>query len=315
MPRRSPFTSFGSQLAALAKPQLADLHLHTTKSDGTYAPSQVAALAQQAGITAIAVTDHDTLAAVEEVRAAAAEQLEVITGVEISAAFAAREVHLLGYFVRSDHAELNAALTSVCDRRRERFLDYIAKLANKGHELPADRVNSIADATPSLGRRHVASLLVEHRITHSLTEAFHRFLSPLREQVLPKVLVPVEEAIQLIHAAGGVASLAHPSAELDDDAFRTLAGYRLDAIEVEYPWGRNSRTAKLREVAKRFGFAVSGGSDCHGPNPSHRRIGSHGISLEELESLRRLAAYGSQHARKRAAVDEQALAGDVPRLA
>ncbi|MCE9564482.1 MAG: PHP domain-containing protein [Planctomycetes bacterium] len=264
--------------------------MHTTKSDGEFTPSQVATLAQQAGLAAIAITDHDTCAAVDEVRAAAPEQLEVIAGVEISAEFADREVHVLGYFVRTNHAELNAALSRVCIRRRERFHDYVSKLANRGHTLPAERVKSLADATPSLGRRHIASLLVECRIAHNRTEAFHRFLGPLREQVMPKVLVPVEEAIHLVHAAGGVASLAHPSAELDDAAFRTLAGYRLDAIEVEYPWGRNSRTSKLRDVAERFGFAVSGGSDCHGPDPSHRRIGSHGINLEEFETLRSRAA-------------------------
>ncbi len=312
MPRRSAFTSVGSRLAALAKIRRADLHLHTTKSDGEFTPAQVAAFAQQAGLAAIAVTDHDTCAAVDEVRAAATEQLEVIAGVEISAAFLDREVHLLGYFVRTDHAELDAALTTVCDRRRERFRDYVAKLADRGHRIPEDRVKLIEDATPSLGRRHIATLLVECRITHSRTEAFHRFLGPLRSDVLPKVLVPVEEAIHLVHAAGGVASLAHPSAELDDDAFRTLAGFGLDAVEVEYPWGRNSRTVALREVAKRFGFAVSGGSDCHGPDPSHRRIGSYGINPDELEALR---SRSSQHAGKRATVNEEALPGDEPRVA
>ncbi|MBA4188069.1 MAG: hypothetical protein C0467_08620 [Planctomycetaceae bacterium] len=286
MPRRSPFTSIGSHLAALARPRRADLHLHTTKSDGEFSPTEVAAFAQQAGLAAIAVTDHDTLAAVDAVRSEVAEKLEVIAGVEISAAFMDREVHLLGYFMRTDHAELNAALARVCDRRRDRFQDYVAKLADRGHRIPAESVKQIEEATPSLGRRHIATLLVECRITHSRTEAFHRFLGPLRGEVMPKVLVPVEEAIHLVHAAGGVASLAHPSAELDDDAFRTLAGYGLDAIEVEYPWGRNSRTAALRDVARRFGFAVSGGSDCHGPDPSHRRIGSHGINPEELEALR-----------------------------
>jgi len=286
MPRRSPFTSLGSQLAALARPRRADLHLHTTKSDGEFTPLEVAAFAEQAGLAAIAVTDHDTLAAVDAVRSEVAEKLEVIAGVEISAAFRDREVHLLGYFIRTDHAELNAALARVCDRRRDRFRDYVAKLADRGHRVPEDRVKQIEEVTPSLGRRHIATLLVECRITHSRTEAFHRFLGPLRGEVMPKVLVPVEEAIHLVHAAGGVASLAHPSAELDDDAFRTLAGYGLDGIEVEYPWGRNSRTAALRDVARRFGFAVSGGSDCHGPDPSHRRIGSHGINPDELAALR-----------------------------
>lgn len=286
MPRRSPFTTVGSRLAALSKPRLADLHTHTTASDGEFTPSQVVALARQAGLAAVAVTDHDTLAAVGPARTAAESLLELIAGVEITAGFAGREVHLLGYFVRTDHAELNAALAQLCGRRRERFHDYVEKLANRGHPLPADRVRLVEEGTASLGRRHVAGLLVVNRIAHTRTEAFHRFLGPLREQVMPKLLLPVEEAIHLVHAAGGVTSLAHPHPELTNDEYRTLAGFGLDAIEAEYPWGRNSRTASLRDTARRFGFAVSGGSDCHGPDPSHRRIGSHGVGVEELVALR-----------------------------
>jgi predicted metal-dependent phosphoesterase TrpH len=285
MPRRSPFTNLARQLAALARPLLADLHTHTTASDGEFTPSQVAAHARQAGVAAVAVTDHDTLAGVAEAQAAA-PQLDVIAGVEISTSFCDREFHLLGYFVRTDHADLNAALARVCERRRERFREFIDRLRTGCRDIPADRVALVEQGAVSLGRRHVAQLLVACGIAHHRTEAFHRFVGPLRGEVGPKVLVPVEEAVHLVHAAGGVASLAHPPADLNDDAFRTLAGYGLDALEAEYPWGRNSRTAALREAASRFGFAVSGGSDCHGPDPHNRMVGTHGITVEELAALR-----------------------------
>jgi len=276
------------------RPQRADLHIHTIASDGEFTPSQVVALARHAGLCAAAITDHDTLAAVSEAQEASGEQFEIIPGVEISAEFAGREVHLLGYFVRLDYPELNARLEQVCVSRRERFRDFIAELANRGNPLPADRVKLIEENSPSLGRRHVATLLTFSGAAQTRTEAFHRFLGPLTKRVQPKRLVPVEEAIHLVRAAGGVASLAHPSPELTEDDFRTLAGFGLAAVEVDYPWGRNSPARKLHEVASRFGFALTGGSDCHGPQPTHRRIGSHGISMDELDRLRKLCGLGSE---------------------
>ena len=306
----------------MAEPRRADLHVHTTASDGAYTPSQVVALARQAGLAAVAVTDHDTLAGVRSllppsplegegpgVRGGFEEfpspgslreppspprgegnnsgpHPEIIPGVEISTAFAGRELHLLGYFVRPDHAELNATLVTLCDRRRERFRDYVARLAARGTVIPADRAELVEARTVSLGRRHVAELLLACGLATTRNEAFGRFLGPLTGQVLPKQLVPIEDAIGLVHAAGGVASLAHPPAHLTDDDFTHLMEAGLDAVEIVYPWGRHSPANRLREIAARFGFAVSGGSDCHGPDPAHRRIGSHAISSDELTRLR-----------------------------
>jgi predicted metal-dependent phosphoesterase TrpH len=285
VPRHSPFTRLCTDLAALDRPRRADLHVHTTASDGEFTPQQVVALARQANLTAVAITDHDTLAAIPEASEAAGGHIEVIPAVEITATFAGREVHLLGYFVNIHHAELNAALARLCDRRRDRFRDFVAKLAEQGRAIPADRAQLVEEATASLGRRHVAGLLVACGFAHHRTEAFHRFLGPLAGTVLPKELLPVEEAVALVHAAGGVASLAHPHPDLTDADFATLAGFGLDAIEAVYPWGRNSPESRLREVAARFGFAITGGSDCHGPTPTHRRIGSHAITADELAAL------------------------------
>jgi predicted metal-dependent phosphoesterase TrpH len=286
MPKRSPYTAAGRRVAELARPRRADLHVHTTSSDGEFTPTQVVALARQAGLAAVAVTDHDTLAAVGEAGAAAGDSLEVIPGVEITAAFGGREVHLLGHFVRTDQAELNATLARLCERRRERFRGFVSALAARGFALPAERVRLTEEGSASLGRRHVAVLLVACRFAGHRAEAFHRFVAPMGKDVPAKLLVPVEEAIGLVHASGGAASLAHPPADFTDEDFRTLAGFGLDGLEVEYPWGRNSPAARLREIAGRFGFAVSGGSDCHGPDPVRRRVGSHAVGRDELEALR-----------------------------
>jgi predicted metal-dependent phosphoesterase TrpH len=286
MPKRSPFTRLCGQLARLAAPARADLHVHTIASDGEYTPSQVVAHARLAGLRAVAITDHDTLAGVAEAGAAAGTAIELVPGVEISTALAGREFHLLGYFVRPDHAALNEALAAVCDARRERFRHFVALLRERGLPLPDDRVRLTAEASASLGRRHVAVLLVACGHARTRTEAFQRFLGPLAGRVRAKKLVPIEEAIRLVHDAGGVASLAHPPADFAEEQFATLRAAGLDAVEAVYPWGRNSPARRLREVAARLGLAVSGGSDCHGPDPAHRRVGSHAITSDELAALR-----------------------------
>jgi hypothetical protein len=124
-------------------------------------------------------------------------------------------------------------------------------------------------------------------IARNQTEAFHRFLSPLRKEVQPKLLVPVEEAIPLVIAAGGVASLAHPPELLESD-FQYFASCGLGAVEVDYPGSNRTSSARIRELANRLKLAVTGGSDCHGALPAHRRIGSHGILVDELNRLRNL---------------------------
>lgn len=286
--KHSPFTTLCGQLARLDSPHRADLHIHTTASDGEFTPSQVVAFARQAKLAAVAITDHDTLAGIHAAQDTAHEELEVIPGVEISATFQDREVHLLGYFVRTDHPGLQAEMTRLCERRRERFRSFIALLSERGIRLPEDRARYIEDLSPSLGRRHVASLLVASQVAKSLHEAFQRFLHPITRQVLPKVLLPVEQAIHLVREAGGVASLAHPSPELVETDFRSLAEMGLAALEVVYPWGRHSPAARLREIAAGLGLAITGGSDCHGANPAHRKIGSYTISQDELHILREL---------------------------
>jgi predicted metal-dependent phosphoesterase TrpH len=286
MTRTSPYTLAARQLAHLGPPARADLHVHTTHSDGEYTPSQVVALARQAGLRAVAVTDHDTLAGVAEAQHAAGELIELVAGVEISTSSAGRELHLLGYFVRTDHLELNAALARVCDSRRARFRELVALLRARGVPVAEDRARLVEEATASLGRRHVAGLVVACGAAATRTEAFHRFVNPLVGKVGPKALVPIEEAIHLVRGAGGVASLAHPPPELTETEFAALRGRGLDALEAAYPWGRRSPQARLRDLAARFGFAVSGGSDCHGPDPAHRHIGSHGITPAELGALK-----------------------------
>lgn len=289
MPRGQPFTALCQLAARLSEPRVADLHVHTTASDGDYTPSQVVALARRERLQAIAVTDHDTLAGVGPAVEAAAGRLEVIPGVELSAEFGGREVHILGYFVRPDDRRLAEHLATVCDRRRERFRAYVARLAAAGVTFPDGMAELEAERSTSLGRRHLAGLLVRTAAANSRYSAFQRFLVPLSPDVPANHLTSAAEVIRVVRDAGGVCSLAHPP-DGDEEALLTgLRGLGLAAVEAVFPAAAVTRTGRLRGLARRLGLAVTGGSDCHGPEAVGRAVGARGVTRDELHALRRLA--------------------------
>jgi predicted metal-dependent phosphoesterase TrpH len=285
MPARQPFTLL-CQLAS--RPRLAgraDLHLHTTSSDGAYTPAQLVDLARRAGLAAIAVTDHDTLCGVEATRAGAAGTgLEVISGVEITTELGEQELHLLAYFVRPDSEPLSNALAQIRAHRIERFDEMVRRLEARGVAVGED---DGGPAPETLGRRHLAERLVRSGEVATVREAFARYLKDGSPVAAPKWRLPVAEAIALVRDAGGVTSWAHPPAGAPFEQFAQLRCLGLQAIEVEYPETRRARNRQLREYAARLGLAISGGSDCHGPGP--RSVGCSTISSEEFERLRSLA--------------------------
>jgi 3',5'-nucleoside bisphosphate phosphatase len=287
MPARAPFTRLCQALAGGVPRGRADLHLHSTASDGRYTPAQLVDLARRTGLSALAVTDHDTLQGITPARAAAAEGLEVVSGVEISASWIDREVHLLGFFFDHCDTRLNEALDRLRVDREDRYREMVARL--KGCGAAVDDEDRPAPGT-AWGRRHLAGALVRAGQVGTLREAFNRYLDEGRPAFVEKALVPLPEAVRLVRGAGGVTSYAHPGNELDRAAIVSLRDVGLQAVEVEYPGFRASRTAELRRWAGELGMAVTGGSDCHGPDEPRRAVGARTISDEELEVLRGLAA-------------------------
>ncbi|MFQ3592974.1 MAG: hypothetical protein SNJ82_07255, partial [Gemmataceae bacterium] len=233
-------------------------------------------------LRAIAITDHDTMAGLQEARnAAQGTGLELIAGVEITTHHAGHELHLLGYFVDPDHAGLNAVLQTLRTARRQRFLEMVERLRRLGVSVDI----SEADLLPSsLGRRTLAELLVRQGHASSIREAFHRWLHDRGRAAVPKASLPTLQAIAQVRAAGGVASWAHPPYDQCVEHLKELAAAGLGAIEVVFPRVKPSLARQLRERSKLLGLAVSGGSDCHGPGGSG--VGSHTITSEELERLR-----------------------------
>ncbi len=286
MPTRQPFTTLCRAAARPRSAGRADLHVHTTHSDGAYTPAQVVELARRSGLAAVAVTDHDTLAGVGPAReAAAGTGLEVVPGVEISAEYGGHELHLLAYFVDVSDPGLSAALDRLCAHRAERFWDMVERLRGCGVSLDEGVVRARA-GSGALGRRHLAELLVEGRQVGSVREAFVRYLGDRGRATVAKVRLPVREALALVRDAGGVAGWAHPSAACTPEAVRELRGWGLGALEVDYPGCRAARSRELRAVAADLGLAVTGGSDCHGPGDYRRDVGARGVTAEELAALR-----------------------------
>jgi predicted metal-dependent phosphoesterase TrpH len=290
MPAQQPFTTLCQLAARPRRGDRADLHLHTIHSDGSYTPAQVVELAIRTGLCAIAITDHDTLSGVAPARAAAARTgLEVIAGVEISAEHHGRELHLLGYFVRPDDHPLAEALQQLREGRSRRYRQMLDRLRDQGVPLPEE---GPAVSEHAVGRRHLAELLVRQRRASTVREAFSRYLHDGGRAVVPKVLLPVAEAIRRVRAAGGVASWAHPPEHCTLANLRELRELGLQAVEVEYPGFRSKRVHALRGWAKELELCVTGGSDCHGPGVCRRAVGASSVTRQELDALRALSAEG-----------------------
>lgn len=289
MPVCQPFTRLCQAAHRPRNTGRADLHVHTTFSDGTYTPVELVSLARRAGLAAVAITDHDTLAGVAVAQAAAAgSSLEIIPGVEITAEDEGRELHLLGYYVRTDDGPLNKALQRLTDHRLERFWIMVERLRDLGVSFEEKELEAQARAGV-LSRRHLALLLVKAQRAGSVHEAFQRYLGDHGRIVVPKVRLPVAEAIRLVCAAGGVASWAHPPYDRTRADLVRLQGLGLRAVEADYPSFKSRWSRQLRDWAGELGLAVTAGSDCHGPG---RELGACSITAEALQKLRAFACGG-----------------------
>ncbi|MBI2870847.1 MAG: PHP domain-containing protein [Candidatus Omnitrophica bacterium] len=264
----------------------ADLHCHTLYSDGTFSPAQVFERARDEGLEAVAITDHDSTEGLYEADQAARHLgLGLIAGVEITGYEDGSEVHILGLFVDARHKPLGKKLLERRTARVERLKKMIQKLREEGHEVAVPDVLDFV-GPGAVGRLHLARFLVEKGIVKDVTAAFKRFLATGAACYVPNAGFPAEDAIRLIHEAGGISILAHPGLNHRDDLIAPLKEMGLMGIEV-YHTGHDSRTeARYLKLARQLGLAVSAGSDCHGLAKGRPVLGTKRISMHELENLR-----------------------------
>jgi predicted metal-dependent phosphoesterase TrpH len=244
-----------------------DLHVHTTASDGQYAPAEVVRLALQRGMRVLAITDHDTVAGVSEALDAAracGTVLEVIPGVEISAEARYGEVHILGYYVDIEEPGFLALLDRLRDARRARAQRIVDRLAELGFHVPWQRVADLA-GDGAYGRPHIAQVMVEQGHVLSTHEAFERYLGPQGPAYVARYKLTPAEAVHAIAQVGGVPVLAHPwGIENLEDVVADLVAEGLAGIEAYYHGYTPEMMQELVNLARKHGLIVTGGSDFHG---------------------------------------------------
>jgi hypothetical protein len=271
----------------------ADLHLHTRCSDGTYTPAELAGRAQELGLATIALTDHDTMEGCAETAAAcAAAGVDFIPGTELTAETGGKEVHILGYFLDIAHAELLAELRAAQAVRQERIHEMVRRLNERGLALSAQAVFNLADCR-SPGRPHVARALVEGGFVRDLDQAFEKYLKKDRPAWVPKKKLSVARAIALIHAAGGVAVMAHPALNHDDGLVARVAALGLDGLECQHPKHNAEAVGKYRRLAGELGLVATGGSDCHGRSKNRPTMGT--VLLDDAQVTALRAARDRRH--------------------
>jgi predicted metal-dependent phosphoesterase TrpH len=272
---------------------LIDLHTHTTESDGRFAPAELVARASAAGVTVLAVTDHDTVSGCEAVaEACAAAGIRFVPGIEITAVRDTGDLHILGYFFDPGSPELLAFLSEQRRERIERVRQMVDRLAALGIVLDGEAIlkPALDDPRKSAGRPWLAKALVAAGHAASVNEAFERWLERGKPAFVGRVGASPADVIARIHEAGGLASLAHPVLLRTDEAIPGLVASGLDALEAYHSKHDALATKHYLALATDLGVAVSGGSDYHGHEtygPS--RLGSVALPRAAYEQLVRLA--------------------------
>jgi predicted metal-dependent phosphoesterase TrpH len=265
--------------------------MHTTASDGRCSPPDLVARAAAAGISVMAVTDHDTVGGCAEAAAACATAgLTFVPGIEITAIRFGGDVHVLGYFVDVESPSLQAFLAAQRQARVDRVREMIHRLRSYGIELDADAIlrPGLADTTKAVGRPWIARALVAEGHVASTNDAFDKWLARGRPAFVPRAGAPPDQVFTHIHEAHGLASLAHPGLLEHDDWIPEFAAAGLDAIEAYHSDHDTLMTANYLSIAKRLKLGISGGSDYHA-DEAHgaARLGVIALPREDFDDLMR----------------------------
>jgi 3',5'-nucleoside bisphosphate phosphatase len=272
------------------RPGGADLHLHSHLSDGVHPPRAVMERSAAAGLSTVALTDHDSTEGLATANDAARRLgLRLIPGIELSCAHEGHGgLHLLAWFIDPGHAGLGARLDRLLEARRERFGLILEALGRAGVHLDPDATRARAGGR-AIGRPHIAAALVAAGFARHPQDAFDRWLKVGRPGFVRLERLAAAEAIDTVHAAGGVTGLAHPGLGVTDDVIEALARLGLAALEVDHPAHAAETRRHYRALAERLGLVATGGSDFHDEERGEA-VGSERVTdatLAALEARRR----------------------------
>lgn len=282
----------------------ADLHLHSTASDGMLSPAALMEVCAQAGMDLVALTDHDTLEGLPEARAAAKDHgVELLSGIELSVGLGDHEIHLLGYGLSQDAPSLKGHLEQAKEERRERAQEILEKLRHLGFVIEYQEVAALAGGL--ISRSHIAHLMREKGMVESIHEAFARYLGPRCPAFIPRPYLPMDRALAMLRDAGGAPVWAHPGrlGWTEPALGRRIEEYAemgLLGIEVYHPSHTESQMRYLRQTAQRLGLLITGGSDFHGkevrPVEVGQMLGVWPDVARDIQALRQTVLRAARHA-------------------
>lgn len=259
---------------------VADLHLHTTFSDGLNTPEELAQQVAASGLKAYAITDHDTVKGV--LPSTAPDKVTLIPGLELTATHEGKEVHVLGYYIHLDHAELLETLENIASRRVVRLYGIIDRLNSSGNVKLDKNEISLELENRSFNRLNLARFMVKKGIANNVEGIFAKYIGDSAEAYEAVDYFSPVDAIKLIHRAGGIAFLAHPYSSNISAWIPELVEYGLNGIEAFHPSHGADDIKKCLDWATRFKIGVSGGSDFHGGQNSKRKLLSAGLNGERF---------------------------------
>jgi predicted metal-dependent phosphoesterase TrpH len=243
----------------------ADLHIHSTSSDGSSTPEEIVRMAKSAGLEALAITDHDTLDGIRTAqRAGRANGIEILPGIELGAYCQGEEIHVLGYLVELDNRPFLEKLAFLRETRIQRMERMVEKLQEIGFKIDIDLVSAIS-GFGSVGRPHLAAALIRIGAVKTVSEAFEKYIGAGRPAYLSRYKMNPIEAVALVKSAGGVPVLAHPGLNNVNYPLADLIEAGLAGIEAFHPAHSREQSCDFQILASQNGLIATGGSDYHGP--------------------------------------------------
>ncbi len=269
--------------------KFADLHLHTTYSDGFYSPEQLLKEVSRCQFSTIAITDHDTIEGSDEADGLADQyKIEIIPGVEMTAATGSKEFHILGYCVDKKDDQFLANLAFNTKKRLKRMKRIIEKLNHFGLKLDFEEFKEYAGKA-TLGRLKLAHFLHKKKLVSSPQEAFEKYIGKKQPGHEKGEYLSASETIQSIRKSGGIAVWAHPGLNETKEYFSRMLDWGIQGLEVYYPNHSEEQVANLNYLSQKYGLLVTGGSDCHGKAKERVMIGEVKLPYSYIKLLKEAA--------------------------
>lgn len=269
-----------------------DLHTHSTASDGTFAPRELIKLAVKKGLSAVALTDHDTVGGLAEAELAAKElPIKLVPGLEVSTDWRDEEIHILGYYIDRHDKQLQKTLLILEQERLERGKKMVALLKEQNVDISWERVVQLAQHGV-VGRPHIARAMLETGLIGNMAEGFERYLAKGRAAYVPRTKLSPQQAIQMIKQAGGVPVLAHPALLSNYKVLGEMLAWGIAGVEVYYPGHDREQQRLFLNWTRQHRLIATGGSDFHGEDRKENSLAAAVVDEKVLSELLNIARGG-----------------------